>query len=62
MLLAGKFTTLLSLVESVGETQTLMTGGPFTVFAPINAAFKLLKDKDQSLTQDQVKKVPGTVL
>jgi uncharacterized surface protein with fasciclin (FAS1) repeats len=62
VLLAGKFSTLLSLVETVGETQTLMTGGPFTVFAPSNTAFQLLKDKDQSLTLDQVKKVPGTVL
>jgi uncharacterized surface protein with fasciclin (FAS1) repeats len=35
----GKFGTLLNYTETVGELQTFVTGGPFTVFAPTNEAF-----------------------
>ena len=40
-LVAGNpdFSTLLVAVEAAGLTNTLQTGGPFTVFAPTNAAF-----------------------
>ena len=34
-----EFTNLLALVEGAGLTETLATGGPFTVFAPTDAAF-----------------------
>lgn len=36
---AGDFTTLLAAVEAAGLTETLSTGGPFTVFAPTDEAF-----------------------
>jgi transforming growth factor-beta-induced protein len=36
---AGKFKTLASLLEKAGLADTLATGGPFTVFAPTDAAF-----------------------
>ena len=36
---AGQFNTLLTAVQAAGLTTTLETGGPFTVFAPTDAAF-----------------------
>jgi uncharacterized surface protein with fasciclin (FAS1) repeats len=36
---AGQFTTLASLLQKAGLVDTLATGGPFTVFAPTDAAF-----------------------
>src|SRR5881392_3876223 len=36
---AGQFTTLASLLTKAGLVDTLATGGPFTVFAPTDAAF-----------------------
>ncbi len=39
---AGDFSTLLSLVQQAGLTDTLAHGGPFTVFAPTNEAFAKL--------------------
>jgi uncharacterized surface protein with fasciclin (FAS1) repeats len=36
---AGQFNTLLTAVEAAGLTATLQSGGPFTVFAPTDAAF-----------------------
>jgi uncharacterized surface protein with fasciclin (FAS1) repeats len=38
----GKFTTLTSLLTKEGLADTLATGGPFTVFAPTDAAFAKL--------------------
>lgn len=38
-LAAGQFTTLASLLTKAGLVDTLSTGGPFTVFAPTDAAF-----------------------
>jgi uncharacterized surface protein with fasciclin (FAS1) repeats len=38
-LAAGNFTTLASLLTKAGLVDTLSTGGPFTVFAPTDAAF-----------------------
>ena len=36
---AGEFTTLTSLLREAGLAETLAQGGPFTVFAPTDAAF-----------------------
>src|SRR3982750_3338097 len=36
---AGQFTTLASLLQKAGLAGTLATGGPYTVFAPTDAAF-----------------------
>jgi transforming growth factor-beta-induced protein len=38
-LAAGQFSTLASLLTKAGLVETLSTGGPFTVFAPTDAAF-----------------------
>ena len=39
---AGQFTTLVAAVKAAGLADTLATGGPFTVFAPTDAAFAKL--------------------
>ncbi len=39
---AGSFTTLLAAVDAAGLTATLKGTGPFTVFAPTDAAFAAL--------------------
>ena len=36
---AGSFTTLLAAVKAAGLVETLQGPGPFTVFAPTDAAF-----------------------
>ena len=36
---AGQFTTLATLLQQTGLADTLAGGGPFTVFAPTDAAF-----------------------
>ena len=41
---AGSFSTLLTAVEAAGLTSTLQGDGPFTVFAPTDAAFNALPD------------------
>lgn len=41
---AGSFTTLLTAVEAAGLTDTLKGDGPFTVFAPTDAAFAALPE------------------
>jgi uncharacterized surface protein with fasciclin (FAS1) repeats len=41
---AGSFTTLLAAVDAAGLGATLAEGGPFTVFAPSDAAFAALPD------------------
>ena len=40
--LDGRFTTLIAAVTAAGLADTLATGGPFTVFAPTDAAFAAL--------------------
>ena len=35
-------TTLVAAVQAAGLVETLQSGGPFTVFAPVNAAFAAL--------------------
>jgi uncharacterized surface protein with fasciclin (FAS1) repeats len=47
---AGKFTTLASLLQQAGLVKTLEGKGPYTVFAPTDAAFK----KVPKATLDQV--------
>ena len=39
---AGNFTTLVAAVEATGLVETLKGAGPFTVFAPTDAAFAAL--------------------
>jgi len=39
---AGDFTTLAAAIEAAGLTETLKGDGPFTVFAPTDAAFESL--------------------
>jgi uncharacterized surface protein with fasciclin (FAS1) repeats len=53
---AGKFDTLVSLVEEAGLAETLATGGNFTVFAPTDAAFaKVPKKTLAALAADPAK-------
>ena len=50
---AGSFTTLARLLETAGLVQTLKGSGPFTVFAPTDAAFaKLPKATVDALVAD----------
>ncbi len=47
------FSTLLTAVQAAGLVDTLNSAGPFTVFAPTNAAFaKVPSDQLQSLLND----------
>jgi transforming growth factor-beta-induced protein len=41
---AGAFTTLLGAAEAAGFVETLSNGGPFTLFAPTDAAFSALPE------------------
>jgi len=41
---AGDFTTLVAAVQAAGLVDTLKSEGPFTVFAPTDAAFNALPD------------------
>lgn len=41
---AGDFTTLLAAIDAAGLTETLQGDGPFTVFAPTDAAFDALPE------------------
>ncbi len=67
---AGSFNTLLAAVEAAGLSQTLAGEGPFTVFAPTDAAFaklpegaveSLLKDTDRLSQILTYHVVPGKV-
>ena len=50
---AGQFNTLASLLTKAGLVDTLSTGGPFTVFAPTDAAFaKVPKATLDALAED----------
>jgi len=53
---AGQFKTLVSLVQQAGLAGTLSTGGPYTVFAPTDAAFaKVPKKTLSALAADPAK-------
>lgn len=53
---AGQFNTLVTAVKAAGLSDTLSTGGPYTVFAPNDAAFdKLPAGTVQSLVNDKPK-------
>jgi uncharacterized surface protein with fasciclin (FAS1) repeats len=53
---AGQFKTLVTAVKAAGLADTLSTGGPYTVFAPNDAAFdKLPAGTVQSLVNDKPK-------
>jgi uncharacterized surface protein with fasciclin (FAS1) repeats len=53
---AGKFKTLTSLLEQAGLAKTLQGRGPFTVFAPTDAAFaKVPKATLEALAKDKDK-------
>lgn len=43
---AGDFSTLLTAIEAAGLTETLAGEGPFTVFAPTDAAFGAIPEAD----------------
>jgi uncharacterized surface protein with fasciclin (FAS1) repeats len=68
---AGQFTTLAKALQAAGLVETLKGKGPFTVFAPTDAAFAklpagtldaLLKDKAQLTKVLTYHVVPGKVL
>jgi uncharacterized surface protein with fasciclin (FAS1) repeats len=51
---AGEFKTLAAALEKAGLTETLKGKGPFTVFAPTDAAFaKVPKDQLEALLADK---------
>lgn len=53
---AGQFKTLVTAIKAAGLTDTLSTGGPYTVFAPNDVAFdKLPAGTVQSLVNDKPK-------
>jgi uncharacterized surface protein with fasciclin (FAS1) repeats len=53
---AGNFTTLVSLVKQAGLAETLSGMGPYTVFAPTDAAFKKVPKKTlKALGKDKAK-------
>jgi len=53
---AGQFTTLVSLVKKAGLAGTLAKPGPYTVFAPTDAAFaKVPKATLNALAKDKAK-------
>ena len=53
---AGSFKTLVAAVEAAGLVDTLISDGPFTVFAPTDEAFaKLPKGTVESLLKDKAK-------
>ncbi len=67
---AGDFTTLVKAVQAAGLVDTLKGDGPFTVFAPTDAAFaklpagtldSLLKDKEKLTAILTYHVVPGKV-
>src|SRR3954469_15091775 len=68
---AGQFNTLIAAVKAAGLVETLQSAGPFTVFAPTDAAFaKLPKGTVEALLADKEKLaavltyhvVPGKVM
>ncbi len=54
--LDGRFTTLLHALDVAGLTDTLKGEGPFTVFAPVDAAFAAVPDLNNVIAQPDVLK------
>ena len=52
----GDFSTLASLLDKAGLKDDMKRGGPYTVFAPTNAAFDALKSANPTLFADLQKK------
>jgi uncharacterized surface protein with fasciclin (FAS1) repeats len=53
---AGSFNTFVAAIKTAGLTETLEGNGPFTIFAPTDAAFaKLPKAQLDALLKDQAK-------
>ena len=53
---AGSFTTLVTAVKAAGLVETLKGKGPFTVFAPTDAAFAKIPKADlEALLKDKAK-------
>lgn len=59
---AGKFDTLVSLVEEAGLAETLATGGNFTVFAPTDAAFAKVPKKTLAALKADPAKLKAVLL
>ena len=60
---AGKFKTLVAAVKAAGLVETLKSKGPFTVFAPTDAAFaKLPKGTVEQLLAEPGKKTLKSIL
>lgn len=60
---AGSFDTLTAAIEAAGLTHTLREGGPFTVFAPTDAAFEALPEGAlESLLQPEAKDQLAAIL
>jgi len=67
---AGTFNTLLSLIQTAGMTATLQGKGPYTLFAPTDAAFAalpaaklgVLKEKASATAVVNFYVVPGMVM
>jgi uncharacterized surface protein with fasciclin (FAS1) repeats len=60
---AGSFNTLVTAVKAAGLVDTLKGKGPFTVFAPTDAAFaKLPKETLESLLKPENKKTLTSIL
>lgn len=59
---AGKFDTLVSLVEEAGLAETLATGGNFTVFAPTDAAFAKVPRKTLAALKADPAKLKAVLL
>ena len=52
---AGSFKTLVAAVKAAGLVDTLKSKGPFTVFAPTDAAFAALEKKSPGITATLLK-------
>jgi uncharacterized surface protein with fasciclin (FAS1) repeats len=59
---AGKFDTLVSLVQQAGLAETLANEGPFTVFAPTDAAFAKVPKKTLAALQADPDKLKAVLL
>ena len=59
---AGKFDTLVSLVKKAGLAETLSGDGPFTVFAPTDAAFAKVPKKTLTALKKNKAKLRAVLL